>query len=51
MRAVVPGPQSNTNRAQWDQALALVDSAPAAKLVIDIRENLGGNGGLNRYPV
>lgn len=51
MRAVVPGPQSNTNRAQWDQVFTLVDSAPGARLVIDIRENLGGNGDLNRYPV
>lgn len=51
MRAVVPVPQSNTNRAQWDRIFALVDSLPDAKLVIDIRENLGGNGGLNRYPV
>lgn len=51
MRAVVPGPQSNTNRAQWDQVFALVDSIPGASLVIDLRENLGGNGGLNRYPV
>ena len=51
MRAVAPGPQSNTNRAQWDRVFALVDSIPEARLVIDIRENLGGNGGLNRYPV
>lgn len=51
MRAVVPGPQSNTNRAQWDQVFALADSAPIARLVIDIRENLGGNGALNRYPI
>ena len=51
MRAVVPGPQSNTNRAQWDQVFALVDSTPGARLVIDLRENQGGNGGLNRYPV
>jgi hypothetical protein len=51
MRGVVLGPQSNTNRAQWDQVFALVDSLPEARLVIDIRENLGGNGGLNRYPV
>lgn len=51
MRAVVPGPQSNSNRAQWDEVFALLDSTPDARLVIDIRENLGGNGGLNRYPV
>lgn len=51
MRAVVPGPRSNNNRAQWDSVFALADSAGSAKLVIDIRENLGGNGGLNRYPI
>jgi hypothetical protein len=51
MRAVVPGPQSNTNRQQWDELFALVDSKPDARLVIDLRENQGGNGGLNRYPV
>jgi len=51
MRAVAPGPQSNTDRAQWDRVFALVDSVPDARLVIDIREDLGGNGGLNRYPV
>jgi len=51
MRAVVPGPQSGLNRAQWDEVFALADSAPIARLVIDIRENLGGNGGLNRYPI
>jgi hypothetical protein len=50
-RGVVPAPQSNTNRAQWDQIFALADTAPFARLVLDLRENLGGNGGLNRYPV
>jgi tetratricopeptide (TPR) repeat protein len=51
MRAVVPGPQSNTNRAQWDQIFALIDSAAPDRVVLDLRENLGGNGGLNRYPI
>ena len=50
-RAVVPAPHSNTNRGEWDQIFALVDTAPFARLVLDLRENLGGNGGLNRYPV
>jgi hypothetical protein len=50
-RAVVPAPQSNTNRGQWDQIFALADTAPVARLVLDLRENLGGNGGLNRYPI
>jgi hypothetical protein len=51
LRAVVPGPRSSTNRGQWDQIFALADSARVARLVIDMRENLGGNGALNRYPV
>ena len=50
-RAVVPAPQSNTNRGQWDRIFALADTAPVARLVLDLRENLGGNGGLNRYPI
>ena len=50
-RAVVPAPRSATNRAQWDQIFALADSAPIERLVIDVRENTGGNGDLNRYPV
>lgn len=50
-RGVVPGPRSATNRAQWDQIFALADSAHVDKLIIDIRDNGGGNGGLNRYPV
>jgi hypothetical protein len=51
MRAVVPAPQSNSNRAQWDQIFALIDSAAPARVVLDLRENLGGNGALNRYPI
>ena len=50
-RGVVPGPRSGNNRAQWDQIFALADSARVDKLIIDIRDNGGGNGGLNRYPV
>ena len=30
---------------------ALADSLQPARMVLDIRDNLGGNGGLNRYPV
>src|SRR5262249_30652410 len=51
MRAVAPAPQSFTNRSQWDRVFALADSLHPARLVIDVRENTGGNGGLNRYPV
>jgi hypothetical protein len=50
-RAVVPVPGAATNRAQWDSIFALADSTPAARLVLDIRENQGGNGFLNRYPI
>lgn len=50
-RGVVPLPRSNTNRSQWDQVFALADSLRPARLVLDLRENTGGNGGLNRYPV
>jgi hypothetical protein len=51
LRAVVPAPNSATNRSQWNQVFALADSLQPAHLVLDIRDNLGGNGGLNRYPV
>lgn len=51
MRAVAPVPRSATNRSQWDQVFALADSVRPARLVIDVRENTGGNGALNRYPV
>ena len=50
-RAVSPSPGSFDNRAQWNQVFAMADSVKPAQLVIDLRENLGGNGGLNRYPV
>ena len=51
LRAVVPSPNSATNRSQWNQVFALADSLQPARLILDIRDNLGGNGGLNRYPV
>jgi hypothetical protein len=51
MRAVVPAPNTFTNRPQWDALFALADSVAPARFVIDLRENTGGNGGLNRYPV
>ena len=50
-RGVVPLPRSNTNRPQWDEVFALADSVKPARMVLDLRENTGGNGGLNRYPV
>jgi hypothetical protein len=51
MRAVVPSPGTFTNRPQWDRIFALADSVAPARFVIDLRENTGGNGALNRYPV
>jgi hypothetical protein len=51
MRAVAPAPNSATNRSQWDQLMALADSVAPARFVLDLRENSGGNGFLNRYPV
>ena len=51
MRGILPAPRSATNRVQWDSVFALYDSLAPARLVIDLRENTGGNGTLNRYPV
>ena len=51
MRAVAPSPDAATNRPQWDRVFALADSLAPARFVIDLRENTGGNGALNRYPV
>jgi Peptidase family S41 len=51
LRGVVPAPNSATNRSQWNQVFALADSLQPARVVLDIRDNTGGNGGLNRYPV
>jgi hypothetical protein len=51
MRAVAPSPGTFTNRPQWDRIFALADSVAPARFVIDLRENTGGNGALNRYPV
>ena len=51
MRGVLPAPRSASNRVQWDSVFARYDSLAPARLVIDIRENTGGNGTLNRYPV
>ena len=51
LRGVVPVPNSATNRSQWNQVFALADSLQPARVVLDIRDNMGGNGALNRYPV
>jgi hypothetical protein len=51
MRGVAPSQGAATNRPQWDRLFALADSVAPSRLVIDVRENAGGNGALNRYPV
>ena len=51
LRAVVAVPGRATNRVQWDSVFALADSVSPARLVLDVRENQGGNGYLNRYPM
>lgn len=51
LRGIVPVPNSATNRSQWNQVFALADSLQPAHMVLDIRDNMGGNGALNRYPV
>jgi len=51
LRGVVPAANSATNRSQWNQVFALADSLEPGRVVLDIRDNMGGNGALNRYPV
>jgi hypothetical protein len=51
VRAVAPSPGTFTNRPQWDRVFALADSVGPDRFVLDLRENTGGNGTLNRYPV
>ena len=45
------GPQSGTNNAFWRSVFAAADSLEPEKLVIDLRENTGGNNFLNRQVV
>jgi hypothetical protein len=51
MRAVAPSPHAFSNRPTWNALFAAADSLRPDRLVIDLRENTGGNGALNRYPV
>ncbi len=50
-RAVAFAFHGQTNRQFWDEVFAQADTLPVKHFVIDIRENTGGNGFLNRYPV
>lgn len=47
-RAVVNPDHGLGNEAFWRQVFAMADSLPLARLVLDIRENLGGNSFYNR---
>lgn len=47
-RAVVNPDHGLGNDAFWRQVFAMADSLPLARLVLDIRENLGGNSFYNR---
>lgn len=49
-RAVVSTDQP-TNQDFWRGVFALADSAPVERLVLDIRENIGGNSFFNRQVV
>lgn len=50
-RAVVSLPEPTGNEAFWRQVFALTDSLPIARMVLDIRENSGGNSFYNRQVV
>jgi Tetratricopeptide repeat len=50
-RAVASPPHGPSNREFWDSVFASVDHNQAERLVIDVRENTGGNGFLNRHVV
>ena len=50
-RAVVNLPAPNTNAAFWTRVFALADSLNPERLVIDLRDNSGGNSFYNRRVV
>jgi hypothetical protein len=50
-RAVVTMGPPNTNDAFWRRVFALADSAPVRRMVLDIRENGGGNSFFNKQVV
>ena len=47
-RAVVSPDHGPSNEAFWREVFAMADSLPLARLVLDLRENLGGNSFYNR---
>jgi hypothetical protein len=49
--AFTAGPHGPLNQDFWDQVFASVDERQAERLVIDVRENTGGNGFLNRHVI
>ncbi|HET9333158.1 MAG TPA: tetratricopeptide repeat protein, partial [Gemmatimonadota bacterium] len=50
-RGVVDSPHPPGNVEFWRQTFALADSMPVERLVIDLRENTGGNSFFNRQVV
>ncbi len=50
-RGVVSLPAPNTNTAFWRRVFAMADSLPVARMVLDIRENSGGESFYNRQVV
>lgn len=50
-RAVVSTPHPPGNAAFWDQVFRMADSLPVERLVLDLRENIGGNSFYNRRVV
>ncbi len=51
-RAVASRDHAGTpNRAFWDDVFAQADALPIARLVLDIRDNHGGNGFFNRHVI
>ncbi|MFN8177314.1 MAG: hypothetical protein U0167_05270 [bacterium] len=50
-RAVVDAEQPPSNGEFWKQVFAFADSAGVDRLIIDLRENVGGNSFLNREVV
>lgn len=50
-RAVISVDQLQSNADFWRQVFSLADSLPLERLVLDIRENTGGNSFLNRAVV
>lgn len=50
-RAIVSPPHGPSSAARWKEVFTAVDSLAPERLILDIRDNLGGNGFLNRNVV